>query len=143
MSVNVGQRHVPDTPQTAQCYAVDAALDLACHTLKIAKNHNIFTDEYVEIRSAIIAMAVAIHNHAYTANRIRVSKVEDWEARNRMQKNAISEVNSLLGYINIAKRVYHLKRGKTEYWVNKALNTRNLLTSWHQADAKRYADLGT
>ena len=39
MSVNVGQRNIPDTPQTKQCYAVDACMEFALHTQKICKNH--------------------------------------------------------------------------------------------------------
>lgn len=138
MATNVGQRNVPDNAQTQQCYAVDACLNLSVHTLKICKNHNIFIDDYVEIRDSIIKLASDIFIDAYTANRIRVHNQDDWAERERLQKSAIDKINSLIGYINIAKRIYHLKRGKTEYWVKKAMDARTLLASWHQADVKRY-----
>lgn len=45
MSVNVGQRNIPKTPQVAQCYAVDSAVDLLCHTLRNCKN-KVFLNDY-------------------------------------------------------------------------------------------------
>ena len=137
MAVNVGQRHVPDTPQNAQCYAVDAALQLLCHTINNCKNKVFHEQNAGYIGQRIVQTATAIYMDAYTANKIRVAQ-SGWDARCNRQRRAIMACDDLLALINAAKRVYHLRRNKTEYWVKMTIETRDLLKRWHAADAKRY-----
>ena len=60
MSVNAGMRNVPDTPSNRQCNAVESALALCLHTIKICSNRNIFTVEYIDIVS--MAVNVSMEN---------------------------------------------------------------------------------
>lgn len=141
ISVNVGQRNIPDTAATAKCYAVDAALDLATHTLKNCKNENNFSPEYKEfITDPLVAAARNAYVWAYTANKIRVTDAKSWHDREELQLQAIQSVSMLPALINLARRLNHLRRGKTEYWIRVTIETRDLLKKWHTADKKRYKD---
>jgi hypothetical protein len=44
MTVNVGQRNVPDTPQNRGLIALNNALNLNVHTIKICSNPKVFDD---------------------------------------------------------------------------------------------------
>lgn len=138
MSVNAGQRHVPSTPQNMQCYAVDATLSLLCHTLNNCKNKVFCEEGKTRIAERIVDTATEIYMKAYAANKIRVTNQTMRDARSIRQTDAIIHCNELIALINAAKRIYHLRRGKTEFWVQKIIETRELLKRWHVADAKRY-----
>lgn len=58
MSVNVGQRNIPKTPQVAQCYAVDSAVDLLCHTLRLCKSGKITKEKANECYKSWKAFAL-------------------------------------------------------------------------------------
>lgn len=68
MSVNVGQRNIPKTPQVAQCYAVDSAVDLLCHTLRNCKN-KVFLNDYKDtVTDKVTATATEIYLSSYKVN---------------------------------------------------------------------------
>lgn len=139
MSVVVGQRNVKDTPFNNKCYAVDATLDLALHTLKICGNENIFTPEYKEITYRIIDDSIGIYLNADRANRINAIKNPgEWSERDSRQRAAIAKCNELLSLINLSKRAFHLRNNKVDYWTGKVVSTRNLLEKWYDADCKRH-----
>ena len=138
MGVNVGQRNIPDTPQAKQCYAVDACMEFALHTQKICKNHKIFTDDYKELRDKIIDTAINIYIASYDANKIKAISQSEKEKRLKLQIAAINSCISMMGFINLAKRSFHLRSGKSEYWVKKLIYAREMLKKWHDADLKRY-----
>ena len=100
MSVNVGQRNIPDTPQTKQCYAVDACMEFALHTQKICKNHKIFTDDYKELRDKIIDTAINSNIASYDANKIKAISQSEKEKRLKLQIAAINSCISMMGFIS-------------------------------------------
>ena len=141
MAVNVGMRNVPDTPANQQLDALDSALDLVLHTLKICKNKKIFTDEYEEcITKDIIQCAKDIYIYAWDANNVYVrdNYRDRWEDRERKQLTAISRCNRLFALTNIARRAFHLKGRKVRYWQQLIGKTRMLLSKWHQSNKKQY-----
>ena len=142
MPVNVGQRHVPETPSNLKCYAVDAAMVLAEHTLKNCKNEKHFSPDYKDsITQPLIEAARNAYVKSYSANKIRVTTVKDWEDRERLQLEAIQNAREMPALINLARRLNHLRRGKTEYWIKLSLEARDLLIKWHKADKRRYNNM--
>lgn len=140
MSVVVGQRNIKDTPFNNRCYAVDATLDLAQHTLRICSNENIFTPEFKPtVTDRITDVAVSIYINTYMANKIYVGKdPKKWNERDSKQRAAIIKCDELLALINLAKRTFHLRTNKVEYWVKKTLSARELLKKWNDADYARH-----
>lgn len=135
MSQNIGQRNIPDTETVNKCYAVDATLNLLVHTLRNCKNRNIFTEEYKEtVTDKLTGIASDIYLSAYTANKIRVGNDEGKRNKRReLQNHSIDKCNEFLAMINVARRICHLRKGKTEYWVKMTVNTRNLLAKWRDS----------
>ena len=140
MAVNVGQRNVPDTPQNRQLEACEKAMRLSLHTIKICKNKRIFTEEYQDaLTDDIIKCAKDIYIYAWNGNNIYVTKDNGrWKEREWYQRQAILKCNELLALINIARRLFHLKGNKVQYWSQMTLDTRALVQKWHEANAKQY-----
>ena len=139
MSVNVGQRNVPDTPQNRQLEACEKAMELAIHTIKVCSNKNIFAEEYQgALTNDIIRTAKDIYLNAWSGNNVYVKDGERWEERKHYQLAAITKCNELLALINIARRLFHLKGKKVKYWSGLALETRMMLRKWHEANLKQY-----
>ena len=139
MSVNVGQRNVPDTPQNRQLEACEKAMELAIHTIKVCSNKNIFAEEYQgALTNDIIRTAKDIYLNAWSGNNVYVKDGERWEERKHYQLTAITKCNELLALINIARRLFHLKGKKVKYWSGLALETRMMLRKWHEANLKQY-----
>lgn len=136
MAVNVGQRNVPDTEIVQKCYAVDSALSLLCHTLNCCKNKKFLEDGLNEsVTNKITDIATDIYLNAYTANRVRLT-AENVAERDAYQRVAISKCNELIAMLNVAKRVFHLRKGKVENWIRLAIGTRELLNKWRDANRK-------
>ena len=140
MSVVVGQRHIRETSFNNKCYAVDSTLDLAQHTLRICANEKIFKPELKHsLTDRITDLVLGIYLNAYMANKIFVDKdARKWNERDSRQRAAILQCDELLGLINLAKRAFHLRNNKVEYWVKKTVQTRDLLKKWNDADYNRY-----
>lgn len=141
MSVNVGQRHVPDTPANRQLDACQKAMELAIHTIKICGNEKVFYPEYRDsLTNDIIICAKDIYVFAWNANNIYVTKNNQkrWTERERYQILALTKCNELLALINIARRLFHLKGSKYRYWSQMVLEARLLISNWHIADFRRF-----
>ncbi len=140
MAVNVGQRNVPDTQANRQLEACQKAMDLAIHTIKICQNKKIFTEEYQgAVTNDIIRCAKDIYIFAWSGNNVYVKKDNGrWVERERYQLDAIIKCNELLALINIARRLFHLKGKKVRYWSQMTLETRAMISKWHEANAKQY-----
>ena len=139
MAINVGQRKVNETESTMRCYAVDASMALAEHTIKNCSNENHFDPKYRDsITQALIIMARDAYVKSYIANKIRVTTPEGWQIRKKLQLDAIYNTMTMVPLINLARRLNHLRRGKTEHWIKLSIEARDLLKKWHAADVKRY-----
>lgn len=144
MSVNVGQRNVPDTPQNRQLDACWKARGVALHTIKICTNKNIFLPEYqAAITDDLIRMAKDIYIKVWTANNIRVTagRKDLWAYRSKLQIQAVLESNNLLASIGLARAVFHLKGKKVAYWSKLVIESRNMIQKWHEADVNRFSNI--
>lgn len=139
MSVNAGMRNVPDTPANRQCNAVESAMTLCLHTIKICANRNIFTPEYMDIVSMATSLAIDIYVNANTANNIRVTNTKSCNERLELEWTALNLCNSLISVIEICYRLFHLRMKKKEYWASLAHNAKNLINRWYLSDKDRYA----
>ena len=145
MAVNVGERHVPDTAANRQLDACFKAMDLAIHTIKVTANEKIFKPEFqAALTSDIIRCAKDVYICTWNANNVYVSKEnrKRWPERERLQYAAILKCNELLALINLARRLFHLRSNKVEYWSALVIEARKLIRAWHEADAARYGDAG-
>ena len=142
MSVNVGERNVPDTPQNRQLNACEKARELALHTIKICNNKNIFLPEYQSaLTDDIIRTAKDIYISVWSANNILTKTSEQWKYRSQLQKKAALQCNNLLALISIARALFHLKGKKVSYWSGVTIETRNIIRKWHESDQKRYGNI--
>lgn len=140
MSVNAGQRNVPDTSANRQLQACEKAMELAIHTIKICSNKKIFVVGYqTAITDDVIRCAKNIYTNAWKANNIYVTKDNGrWRERERLQLLAISECQEMLALINICRRLFHLRGGKVKYWSQLTIETRQMIHKWYEANAKQY-----
>lgn len=143
MSTNVGQRHVADTPQNRTLNAVDMAKKLALHTSRICKNQKVFSPEYSVEIYVIRKTAMDIYAMAYDANNIVVKKdsvdyQKNVEDRLKEQMLCVRKCSDLLGYIDFAKPLFHLRKGKVAHWTGLTLQTRSYLHKWHESDVRRF-----
>lgn len=127
MAINVGQRHVLDTPRNNTLYALDKARDLTAHTLKICSNKNIFSEEYSYLTQKLVDTSLDIYLMARRANNIKVTNLTERNHRRFQQDVAISESDELLALIDLAKRVFHLKSNKVNFWIAMVEETKMLL----------------
>lgn len=142
MSVNVGQRNVPDTPANRQLDACWKARGVALHTIKICNNKKIFLPEYQSaLTNDLIQTAKNIYKDVWKANNIRVTKQKHWDYRCRLQMEAILECNDLLASIGLARALFHLKGKKVNYWSKMVIEVRNQIAKWHESDVKRYENV--
>lgn len=140
MAVNVGQRNVSDTPANRQLEAAQKALDLALHTIKICDNDNVFDPKYrASLTNDIIECAKQIYLDVWIGNNIYVKQGNGrWKNREKYQLEAIAKCNELIGLINLARRLFHLKGKKVRYWTQMTIDTSAMIRKWHEANAKQY-----
>lgn len=142
MSVNVGQRNVPDTPQNQQLDAGIKARELALHTIKICNNKNIFIPEYqTALTDDIVKTAKDIYIDVRAANNIRVISPEDWKDRSDLQKSAYRKCVDLLTLMNLAKPLFHINGKKMSYWSKLTIEAREIIKKWHDSDNRRYGKI--
>ena len=140
MAVNVGQRNVPDTPANRQLEAAQKALDLAIHTIKICGNEKIFDPKYQDaLTDSIIICAKRIYLDVWNGNNVYVKPDNGrWKERERYQLDAMTQCSELIGLINLARRLFHLKGTKVRYWTQMTIETGAMIRKWHEANAKQY-----
>lgn len=143
MSVNAGQRNVPETPANIQLDACWLARGVALHTIKICTNKNIFLPEYqTALTDDLIRTAKNIYIYVWTANNINVAKrPAQWKYREQYQLKAVLECNNLLAMIGLARSLYHLRGKKASYWSKMVIEARKKIQAWHAKDIERYANL--
>lgn len=127
---------------TGRLEVIEKALDLADYTITITANPKIFLPEYQKaLTDDINRIALAIYIDAWTANNILVRNAEDFAERKRLQERAARNCNNLLALMQLARKVFHLKLKRIQFWGEKTLNVRNLLRAWKESDYKRYSSL--
>lgn len=134
---------VPETQRTkGKLEVITKALELATHTIQITANENVFKPEYRHaITDKIITVATDIYVDCWTANNIKVVSQTEWQARKQLQNTAARNCNVLLALMQIAQKLFHLDTKKVRYWGKLALETRNLIRAWREADQKRYGKI--
>lgn len=135
---------VPKTKRgEGQLVVVTKAEELAEHTIKICKNEKYFPKAYRWcFTTKLVDSAVSIYCLIREANAIYVSNKDDFALRRQKQIEAMALTDSLLGLIDLAKRVYGLEGSKTEHWANLVKDVRNPLRQWRKSDEQRYKDIG-
>ena len=83
-----------------------------------------------------------IYLNAYRANNINATKnIKNYNERDSRQRAAISLCGDLLALINLAKRAFHLRSNKVNFWVGKVVSAKKLLIKWNEADYERYHNM--
>ena len=90
-----------------QLVVITKAEELAEYSVKICKNEKHFPKAFRWcFTMKIVDEAVSIYTLIREANTIFVTTKEDYSLRRRKQLEALSLTDSLLGLIDLAKRVY-------------------------------------
>ena len=137
MSVPEGKR------STSKLEVFVKSQQLAKYTIEICCNENIFIPKYQNaITNDIIRTAKDIYINCWTANNVKVTDIDTFKERHKLQREAHRNCNNLLALIQIAGSVFHLKNKRIKYWGEKTLEVRNMITKWMQNDNERYKDIG-
>ena len=110
------------------------ALGLAEYTITICSNKKTFPEKYQHIiTDDLISLSKQIYLKARTANNIRVTKdnKNSYDKRKDLQE----------GEIQLAQKVFHLKKKRMLYWGGKVIEVRDGIKSWKESDSKRYKKL--
>ena len=126
-----------------QLVVITKAEELAEYSVKICKNEKHFPKAFRWcFTMKIVDEAVSIYTLIREANTIFVTTKEDYSLRRRKQLEALSLTDSLLGLIDLAKRVYGLDSDRVEHWVLLVKNVSKPLRKWLKSDEERYKDIG-
>ena len=120
--------------------ALDSALQLTVHTLKITANEKIFNPSHRSTIDRIGNEAVMIYHNCHTANHVPV-KAGDYESANErlgLQREAIDLCKHLKADIVISQSLFHLKSGKVHHWNKLANDAMYKIKAWHNSDKARY-----
>lgn len=140
MSVAAGLRG--EGKEEGKLDAIEKARDLASYTITITANEKVFIPKFQRsITDEINKAATRAFLDARTANDIRVKNQNDFMERRKLQVNAIRSCNELLGLIQLARPVFHLKLKRIEFWGDKTLAVREKLRAWADSDYKRYSEM--
>lgn len=136
VSVHAAQRSKSPLEVQAKCE------ELIRHTVHICSNERVFDPRYSSFTARIVDTAVMSGKLLWQANGIRVNdNPRKWDRRRDLQESACEELDSLLYLIGVARRLYHLRKGKYEHWARLASETRDLARRWRDSDARRYGRL--
>ena len=126
-----------------QLVVITKAEELAEYSVKICKNEKHFPKAFRWcFTMKIVDEAVSIYTLIREANTIFVTTKEDYSIRRRKQLEALSLTDSLLGLIDLAKRVYGLDSDRVEHWALLVKNVSKPLRKWLTSDEERYKDIG-
>ena len=126
-----------------QLVVITKAEELAEYSVKICKNEKHFPKAFRWcFTMKIVDEAVSIYTLIREANTIFVTTREDYSLRRRKQLEALSLTDSLLGLIDLAKRVYGLDSDRVEHWALLVKNVSKPLRKWLKSDEERYKDIG-
>lgn len=140
MSVNVGQRNVPNTPANTQLEALQKLKKFRHHTILITKNKKYFLKEYDDlITNPMVALVVQIVGDCDVANKIYVSSYDDFVRRYKLQKRAIENMSRVMSYMEAIQDAVHLRLHRYLYWLQLYEESYEKLKSWHKSDIKRYS----
>lgn len=87
----------------------------------------------------IEAAVVALMEHAYRANDVRVQSQADYEDRLWHQNEAIRESGVLLHLLNYTRPHCGLSGQEVKAWVDLAVDVRSRLMKWRDSDRARYS----
>lgn len=122
-----------------QLWTINAIVDMVAYTMKITSNKKVFLPEFDTVTSRIVNTAVSIFDCAWGANNVRVNKNPyRWLKRRDLQETAILQCTNLQGQITLAKRVFHLKTKRMNFWNDSIEKCQSMLMKWREGDCKRY-----
>lgn len=118
---------------------VTKSIELMHYTQQITSNVKVFKPEYNWLTSVLLAETINIHRLVYSANEDNLK--DEFESRNKKQKDALKLCNNLKADILVAKKTYHLRAKRVTYWTNKVKELKSLIQKWMESDRKRYKEL--
>lgn len=118
---------------------VTKSIELMHYTQQITSNVKVFKPEYNWLTSVLLAETINIHRLVYSANEDNLK--DEFESRNKKQKDALKLCNNLKADILVAKKTYHLRAKRVTYWTNKVKELKSLIQKWMESDKKRYKEL--
>lgn len=121
---------------------ITKARELAAYTIRICGNEKNFPKRLRWcITNKIVSDAVDIHSNIRRANAIFVKTRADYEVRRKCQVNAIGDIDSLLGNMDIAYATFGIDDDRIDYWTGLVIDIQTLLRNWIKSDYERYKNL--
>ena len=136
MSVVKGKR----TPTDSKLETAERFKMLCNYTLTICKNEKHFPKRNRWLLTApIVKASVDAFAYVRRANAVEVVAYRDYELRREYQIKAKTEIEVLLGLIEIAYATLGTLDGdQVEYWTAVAEGAAAILSRWRDADRRRY-----
>lgn len=118
------------------------ARQLAEYIFTICKNEKQFPrrDRWM-LTADILHEAAHVLAHVRRANAVRVTTAEGYTQRRSEQVAALSSLDALMGYADLAYTVLHLSGDRAEYWTGLMVEEMALLKGWRDAGYRRYGQL--
>lgn len=118
---------------------VEAAKELARHTLKITSNEKNFPKRYrFTIVNKIQDMSINILDCLIMAKEIYPNSKLEFEQRELYQKQARAACRSMMSLMEVAADTFGIRAGTFEYWTGMARDVRNHTTAWIVSDRERF-----
>lgn len=118
---------------------VTLSIELMSYTQQITSNVKVFKPEYSWLTNIILSETISIHRLVYSANEDNLKN--DFETRNKKQKDAMKLCDNLKADILVAKRTYHLRANRVVFWTGKVNELKSTIQKWMESDRKRYKEL--
>ena len=115
---------------------------LCVYTIQICKNEKNFPkrDRWI-LTAHIVRHAVDAYSFARQANAVRVATMEDYKLRREYQIRCRTNLEALLGLIEIAYTTLNLSGDRVEFWTKSVISAEEKLSAWRSSDRKRYRDI--
>ncbi len=117
----------------------ERAKQFSAYTLQITKNPKTFDPAQADgFTNEIRRLSIQIFSKIWAANNIVVRSARDWHERERLQKSACVDCNTLLPMIELSGPLFHLSTKRVKYWSGMCIEVRNRIRKWHESDKDRY-----
>ena len=117
------------------------AKELVVYTIRTCSNESHFPKRYRWcLTNEIVGTTIKINSLCLKANSVYVNSINDFNLRNYYQTEALAEIDSLIGLVDVAWSLFGLSTDKVTAWTRLIIEVQSLLRSWRKSDTDRYTE---
>ena len=132
-------RDKKDKTPSERAYVLRMADDLARETLRLICKEKAFPKRSRWLISGKIAdIANDYHSAVMTANGVKVTTIQEYEERHRLQTLAVAHLYALNAKMGLAQAVLSLDANTMDAWAGRFNAADRATKAWMTADVKRY-----